>query len=453
MAGEEPRASPSGPGGESDAGTASAAGNWTPDSESASYSYSSADYVQEIDWTTMGPATGAYALIFLLGLTGNAMVIFAVHRCRRLHTATSLLLANLALADLLLVLLLLPIKLVVEILDHWPLGGAVCRIMPFISVVSPTCSIYTMTAIALERCYAVLFPLETKSVITMGRTRIAILVIWLFSLVMCVPAFFSKKIWELIRGGLEWTVCGDGWPTDAVTMGYTIYICVLLFGVPILIIAVCYILIIVRLFTGKRLTRHMRPLSAANVPLQRMPVGGGAPTSVTREETVDCPGSDDEGDGRHGSVEGKRCGGYSAVPTGRPQRKQRTETQKLQRIVAMLIVVVVVFLLCWGPFFTFAVLHRAGLSGVPGYSDQLWKISLALHLLAYANSCLNPFIYAFMSESFREGFMLALRTCMGGKQGQGRRRISQQSTYWSAVNTRNMSLSSANSPHRIGATV
>ncbi len=122
-------------------------GSWCDTCNSSDYG----DYQKGIDWTVMAPATAAFTLIFLLGLSGNTMVIFAIHRCRRLHTVTSLLLGNLAAADLLLVLFLIPIKMVVDVLDHWPLGEVLCRVVPYLNIVSPTCSIYTLTVIALER--------------------------------------------------------------------------------------------------------------------------------------------------------------------------------------------------------------------------------------------------------------------------------------------------------------
>ena len=38
----------------------------------------------------------------------------------------------------------------------------------------------------------VLFPLETKSAITMGRTKLLMLALWLLSLLLTIPALFSK---------------------------------------------------------------------------------------------------------------------------------------------------------------------------------------------------------------------------------------------------------------------
>ncbi|XP_022087841.1 somatostatin receptor type 1-like [Acanthaster planci] len=411
------------------------------ENSTSDYSY---DYFSEFDWTVLGPSTATYAVIFLLGLIGNGMVIFAVHRCRRLHTATCLLLANLALADLLLTLLLVPTKLAVGILSHWPLGEAMCRIVAFVNALSPTCSIYTMVVIALERCYAVLFPLETRSAITMGRTRVAILLVWLFSFATCTPAFFSKTTTEMGSGAFRWTVCNEAWSTDQLALGYMIYMCVLIFLIPILVLIVCYSLIVHRLYTGRKLTRHMRPLSAVNIPLQRLEEDGAPATAIGSEDTLNCLGS--EGEALHG---GTRVS-YSGVPAQRPQR---TESQTLQHIVTMLIVVVVVFVLCWCPLFLFGILLRQGLTGLDPLNDEetVWKVSLSLHILAYANSCMNPLIYAFLSESFREGFMQALGTCLPGEaRGPNRRRTSQQSTHWSRLNTRNMSVTScANSPHRL----
>ena len=92
-----------------------------------------------------------YALGFLVGLTGNLLVIIAVAKSRRLHNVTCVFLANLAVADLLTVTFLIPINFIVAYLGHWSLGDAMCRLSAYLNIVSPVCSIFTMMIISLER--------------------------------------------------------------------------------------------------------------------------------------------------------------------------------------------------------------------------------------------------------------------------------------------------------------
>lgn len=97
------------------------------------------------------PLTIIYSFVFIFGLTGNTLVIYAIKRCRKLHNVTCVLLANLAAADLILIICVLPFKLIASFIHTWVFGAAVCRLLPYLSVLSPACSVFTMVAISLER--------------------------------------------------------------------------------------------------------------------------------------------------------------------------------------------------------------------------------------------------------------------------------------------------------------
>lgn len=81
-----------------------------------------------------------------------------------------------------------------------------------------------------------------------------------------------------------------------------------------------------------------------------------------------------------------------------------------RRVTRMVCVVVLVFVLCWLPFYAFNV---AAVWGSP--SARLKGAFELVVLLAYANSCANPLLYAFLSHNFSKSFrnILCLR-CSGG---------------------------------------
>lgn len=74
-----------------------------------------------------------------------------------------------------------------------------------------------------------------------------------------------------------------------------------------------------------------------------------------------------------------------------------------KKVMKMLIAVVVLFLCCWGPIMTndllvaFKVIDKLN-------TGKLKQIRQALYNMAYFNSCINPFLYAFMSKNFRNAF-------------------------------------------------
>ncbi|XP_019629020.1 PREDICTED: galanin receptor type 1-like [Branchiostoma belcheri] len=79
------------------------------------------------------------------------------------------------------------------------------------------------------------------------------------------------------------------------------------------------------------------------------------------------------------------------------KRSQANRAKK--RITKMLIVVVVVFGICWLPHH---IMHLWVNFGEFPYTMTTYVLKLFSHCMAYANSCLNPIIYAFLSTEFRK---------------------------------------------------
>lgn len=70
----------------------------------------------------------AYVVIFVLGFIGNVLVCFAVWRNKEMRTVTNIFMVNLSVADLAVILVLLPSALLVDITGTWFLGAAMCKI-------------------------------------------------------------------------------------------------------------------------------------------------------------------------------------------------------------------------------------------------------------------------------------------------------------------------------------
>lgn len=73
-----------------------------------------------------------------------------------------------------------------------------------------------------------------------------------------------------------------------------------------------------------------------------------------------------------------------------------------KRVTRLVVVVVAAFASLWFPIQVILVLKSVGVF-VP---DTSFKISLQIisHVLAYTSSCINPLLYAFLSENFRKAF-------------------------------------------------
>ena len=68
------------------------------------------------------------------------------------------------------------------------------------------------------------------------------------------------------------------------------------------------------------------------------------------------------------------------------------------QVIKMLILVVVLFLICWGSRIILEIFIKYGLEN---FSQEIYKTRVAINLLPYIHSCINPFIYTLMSKNFR----------------------------------------------------
>ena len=95
----------------------------------------------------------AYGLLIVLGAVGNSLVVLAVVRKPAMRTARNVFIINLAISDLLLCLVTMPLTLMELLTQYWPLGDTpfVCRLVGTLQATSIFVSTISITAIALDR--------------------------------------------------------------------------------------------------------------------------------------------------------------------------------------------------------------------------------------------------------------------------------------------------------------
>lgn len=152
-------------------------------------------------------------LVFFIILTigGNVLVCLAVGMSRRLWRIANCFVVSLAVTDLLLGLLVLPLSATVELRSgEWPFGGALCNIYISLDVMLCTASILTLLAISVDRYLAISAPLSHSRRVTPLRVTLAIITIWAMSLAVSVlPIHLGWNTVDYRVQNLDWGMGDD----------------------------------------------------------------------------------------------------------------------------------------------------------------------------------------------------------------------------------------------------
>ena len=197
-------------------------------------------------------------LIFIPALIGNIVVIYIVCTVNHMRSSTNTLIANMAVADLLMTIDI-PYILKFFYVDHkWFgtfMGTVLCKFFHSAQVGSLIASVFSLVAISLDRSFAILFPVKT--VMTKNVVRFVIAVIWLGALAFSLPLMVASKTKQF--NGTDFLSCAEFWaPMSAST-----YSLVLIIGgyiIPLIIIAVVYSLAGIRLWS-RQLPGHKNLVS------------------------------------------------------------------------------------------------------------------------------------------------------------------------------------------------
>ncbi|XP_069506692.1 C3a anaphylatoxin chemotactic receptor-like isoform X2 [Ambystoma mexicanum] len=132
------------------------------------------------------------SLTFLVGLPGNALVIW-VTGLKMKHTVNTIWFLNLAIADF-LCCLSLPFSIAhVALHMAWPYGDFFCKFLPSIIILNMFASVFILVVISMDRCLLVIKPVWSQNHRTVGLATGLCLGIWFFAFLMCVPVFIYRE--------------------------------------------------------------------------------------------------------------------------------------------------------------------------------------------------------------------------------------------------------------------
>lgn len=134
------------------------------------------------------PICVTYLLIFVVGTMGNGLTCIVILRYKAMHTPTNYYLFSLAVSDLLVLLLGLPLE-VYEKWRNYPflLGAGGCYFRTLLFETVCLASVLNVTALSVERYVAVVHPLQARSVMTQAHVRRVLGAIWSLALICSLP--------------------------------------------------------------------------------------------------------------------------------------------------------------------------------------------------------------------------------------------------------------------------
>ncbi|XP_049459904.1 coagulation factor II (thrombin) receptor-like 1, tandem duplicate 2 [Epinephelus fuscoguttatus] len=277
-----------------------------------------------------------YIIVFVVGLPANGMAIWVfLFRTKKKHPS-SIYMANLALADLLFVIWI-PLKIAYHFNGNdWIYGEPLCKVLVSFFYGNMYCSILFIACLSVQRYWVVAHPLSQQR----KNNKVAVgvsVAIWAFIWLTSTPLYLYDHTAKLKDPNI--TTCHDvnvirdsnnPFPDVQLPYYYFIFMGLVVFLVPCIVITVAYVLLL------RALGNSMDDSSAA---------------------------------------------------------KNR------QRAVVLIVTVLVTFLVCFIPSNIMLVVHYSLLKD--GVINNGYSFYISTLCLASLNSCLDPFIYYFVSEDFR----------------------------------------------------
>ncbi|CAH6975798.1 D(1B) dopamine receptor [Phodopus roborovskii] len=331
----------------------------------------------------LGPAqvitAGLLTLLIVWTLLGNVLVCAAIVRSRHLRAKmTNIFIVSLAVSDLFVALLVMPWKAVAEVAGYWPFGEF-CDIWVAFDIMCSTASILNLCIISVDRYWAISRPFRYERKMTQRVALVMVGLAWTLSiLISFIPVQLnwhrdkagSQGREGLLSNGTPWE---EGWEQEGGTENcdsslnrtYAISSSLISFYIPVAIMIVTY-------------TRIYR---IAQVQIRRI-------SSLERA-----------------AEHAQSCRSRGAC---QPDPSLRASIKKETKVFKTLSMIMGVFVCCWLPFFILNCMvpfcstgdGQGSPAGFPCVSETTFDIFV---WFGWANSSLNPIIYAFNAD-FRKVF-------------------------------------------------
>lgn len=329
------------------------------------------DHEEEISRPEQIAVPVVFAVIFAIGIVGNGVLIFIVVRNKAMRTKPNILIVNMAVGDFLLILISVPVTSTFYALDQWDLGTPMCKINEFLQTLSLGVSIFTLTALSVDRFVAIVYPLTSYSSQSLTRIVAASVLIWAMSTGLALMDLVGANVVGCLHCEQPFLVCsvfpqewGPTYKNFRVIFRFIVF-----FAAPMTIIIALYAAIaVVLLRQSETLTNTM---------------------AVTAAATNAASGSD--------------------LKMGSENAAVLRQIQSRKKIAKVVLSFVVVFIVCWLPRHVYLMcyhyLHDF-------HYDLFWHVFKLLGFcLMFIYSSINPLALYLLNEEFRRYYHHYLFGC------------------------------------------
>ncbi|XP_038589993.1 opsin 4xa [Micropterus salmoides] len=280
-------------------------------------------------------------VIGTVGVTGNALVMYAFFCNKNLRTPPNIFIMNLAVSDFLMAITQSPIFFINSLYKGWIFGETGCKMYAFCGALFGITSMINLLAISIDRYIVITKPLQAIQWTSKRRTCLSIALVWLYSLAWSLAPLLGWS--SYIPEGLMTSCTWDYVTSTPANKSYTLMLCCFVFFIPLGIISYCYLCMFLAI--------------------------------------------------RQASRDVEKLGCQVRKSTLIQQQSIKTEW-KLAKIA---FVVIIVFVLSWSPYACVTLIAWAG------YGSILNPYSKAVPaVIAKASAIYNPFIYAIIHAKYRD---------------------------------------------------
>lgn len=298
------------------------------------------------------PQLVSFVLIITISIAGNFLICW-IELKRKLRKSSGFFIINLAVSDLAVGFVSIPLDITEQLTNGWPFFAFMCKVVYPLQTVLMAVSVITLLCMSVERYRAVLTPFKVKP--SGGFIVRVIVSVWVLSILLVTPYTLVLRM----KDGN----CVEDWPSQDHVKIYTASVFTLLYLLPLTLITICYTKIGIYLNKEAKRWRSMSKYYGKSIRQVRL--------------------------------------------LSNARHKQNI------RIMKVFVAAVMAFAICQLPTHVIWLWHDFGSGSKWKY---LYDVLPFCHILTYLNSAIDPFIFGSLNVRFFRKTLRSVFSSFNGKK-------------------------------------